>query len=794
MHPPKLIATLAACAVQVLAQHGPRTWPEAYDLAEAAFARLSQSEKIGIVTGIGWNQEPLGPCIGNTSPAWSIGYPSLCLHDGPQGIRWADGVTAFTPAVQAASTWDRRLISERGTFLGEEFRGKGIHVILGPAPGPLGKNPNGGRNWEGFSPDPYLQGIATALTVTATQDVGVQTAVKHFIANEQEVNRETISSNVDDRSMHELYLWPFADAIHADATSVMCAYNRVNGTYACENDVVLTRLLKEEMGFPGYVMSDWFVAQQTTAGSANAGMDMATPGSDWGGGNQLWGPRLQQAIDRGDVPQSRLDDMVRRILAAWYLVGQDEGFPPVDFDVDVQADHARNVRDVARDGTVLLKNDDNILPLRFPGRVAVIGSSSVPNPNGINSCLDHGCDRGALGMGWGSGAVMYPYFVAPLQAIQEQARADGFEVVSSATDSVNAGANAARGADVAIVFITANSGEAYITVEGNPGDRIDLDPWHNGNELVEAVAAANENVVVVVHSTGPVILERILAQPNVKAIVWGGLPSQENGNAAVDILWGKVNPNGKLPYTIARSMQDYSSTVQFEGLQDNFEEGLYIDYRHFDAEDIAPRYEFGFGLSFTTFGYSDLHIDAELDPGPAYGDIIPGGRADLFGEPVRVDVTITNTGDVAGAEVPQLYLGLPESAPPTPPKQLRGFDKVWLAPGESQVVTFDLRRKDVSYWDVGLQEWVVPLGTFRVFVGSSSRDIRAEGEFVSGCFHGQYAAIRAKACDERNQNRSGPMVLWSAVTTFGRCVKYRVGSLQNVSNPEFRHITWDITY
>lgn len=596
MHSRKLIATLAACTVQVLAQHGNQEWDQAYSQAEAALQQLSQSEKIGIVTGIGWNQGPNGPCIGNTSPASSINYPSLCLHDGPQGIRWSEGVTAFTPAVQAASTWDRSLMLERGIFLGEEFRGKGIHVILGPAPGALGKNPNGGRNWEGFSPDPYLQGIGTSLTVEGIQQVGVQAAAKHFIVNEQEVNREDISSNADDRTLHELYLWPFADAVRANVASIMCSYNRVNGTYACENDEVLTRLLKEELGFPGYVMSDWFVAQQTTSGSANAGMDMATPGSDWGGSNQLWGPRLQQAIDRGEVPQSRLDDMVTRILAAWYLLGQDQGYPSVDFSPDVQANHAQNVRAVARDGAVLLKNDDNILPLQSPGTVAVIGSSSVPNPNGVNSCVDHGCDRGALGMGWGSGSVTYPYFVAPFEAITTQAQADGFQVVSSTTDDVNSGASAARNADVAIVFIMANSGEAYIEVQGNPGDRINLDPWHNGNELVEAVAAVNENVIVVVHSTGPVILERILALPNVKAIVWGGLPSQENGNAVVDVLWGKVNPNGKLPYTIARSMDDYSSTAIFNRLEDNFEEGLYVDYRHFDAAGIEPRYEFGYGL------------------------------------------------------------------------------------------------------------------------------------------------------------------------------------------------------
>ncbi|EEY22483.1 beta-glucosidase [Verticillium alfalfae VaMs.102] len=681
---------------------------------------------IGIVTGIGWNQAPNGPCIGNTSPVSSIGYPSLCLHDGPLGVRWGKSITAFTPAVQAASTWDVELIRQRGAYLAAEFKGTGVNVILGPAPGALGKNAEGGRNWEGFAPDPYLQGIASQVTVEALQAGGVQATAKHFIVNEQEINREQISSNVDDRTMHELYLWPFADTLRANVAAVMCSYNRVNGTHACENSGVLNDLLKTELGFPGYVMSDWFVAQQTTSGAANAGMDMSMPGSGWGGGDELWGPKLQAAIDAGEVEQSRLEDMGRRILAGWYLLGQDGGYPPVNIQANVQANHAENVRACARDGTVLLKNEDAILPLKAPGSIAVIGSSSIQNPNGINSCVDQGCNEGALGMGWGSGAVEYPYLVAPLDAIKVQAAADGTDIVSSTTDDTAAGARAATGADVALVFITANSGEGYLTVEGNVGDRNNLDPWNDGNELVAAVAAVNDNVVVVVHSTGAVILERILALPSVKAVVWGGLPSQENGNAVVDIVWGSTNPNGKLPYTIAKSENDYSSKVIRNGGDDNFSEGLYVDYRHFDAQNIEPRFEFGFGLLLE----HRHQLGGHWRPS-ALGETGPGGRIDLFDDVAEVTATITNTGEVAGAEVAQcVHHAAAKARPATPPQAAaRISPKLKLAAGRVRG-TGDVSppggAKDLSYWDVTSQNWIVPQAPIGVKVARRAGDIRLE--------------------------------------------------------------------
>ncbi|KAK4220888.1 beta-glucosidase cel3A [Podospora fimiseda] len=702
---------------------GTAAWAAAQSKAAAAVARLSQQDKINMVTGIGWER---GPCVGNTSPVNSIRYPQLCLQDGPLGIRFATGATTFTPAIQAASTWDIELIRQRAIWHGQEAKAAGVHVILGPAPGALGKIPAAGRNWEGFGVDPYLAGIASAVTIEGLQSSGVQATVKHFLLNEQEYNRETMSSNADDRTVHELYLWPFADAVHSNVASVMCSYNKVNGSWACENDKLLNGLLKTELGFPGYVVSDWN-AHHTTNGAANAGMDMTMPGTDFNGGKVLWGPQLNTAVNNGQVPRSRLDDMAKRILASWYLVGQDAGYPQTNLRANVQGNHKENTRAVARDGTVLLRND-GILPLKNPRRIALVGSATVVNPRGMNACVDRGCNEGALGMGWGSGTAEYPYFVSPHDALRTRAQQDGATVVLHSSDNTNNVQNVVSGADVAIVVITADSGEGYITVQGHAGDRNHLDPWHNGNQLVQAVAQANKNVIVVVHSTGPVILETILNTPGVRAVVWGGLPGNENGNAMVDILYGLVSPSGKLPYTIGKSPSDYGTAV-IRG-DDNFREGLFIDYRHFDNARIEPRFEFGFGLSYTNFTFSDLTITSNARSGPATGPTIPGGRADLWEDVATITAVVKNTGGVQGAEVPQLYITLPSSAPSTPPKQLRGFAKLKLAPGASGTAIFNLRRKDLSYWDTARQNWVVPSGEFGVSVGASSRDIRLTGKFT----------------------------------------------------------------
>lgn len=722
------LLTLLAGALLAQAQLppvGPDAWTEALSKATAALSKLSQSDKITIVTGVGWEK---GPCVGNTAPIPSIQYPQLCLQDGPLGVRFATNANSFTPGIQAGSTWDVDLVRQRGVHIGAEARGCGVHVLLGPAPGALGKNPHGGRNWEGFGSDPYLQGVMSAATIGGIQSQGVQATVKHFLANEQERNRETMSSNVPDRPMHELYLWPFADAVHANVASVMCSYNKVNSTWACENSPLLNRVLKTELGFPGFVVSDWN-AQHSTALSATSGLDLTMPGSDFSGRGTgvYWGPALNQAVSASQVPASRLNDMVKRVLAGWYLLGQDGGsHPRIDMKASVsQQVHREGIRAVARDGIVLLKNEGGVLPLKKSAKLALVGSAAAVNPKGRNACPDRGCNEGALGMGWGSGTTEYPYLVSPHDALKR----DGNVVALHASDSTSGVADKVKGADVVLVFITADSGEGYLTTEGVAGDRPNLDPWHNGNALVKAAAEAHGNVVVVVQSVGPVVLEAVLALEGVKAVVWAGLGSQEMGNALVDVVMeGGVGPSGKLVYTIAKREGDYGSKVVAG--DDDFKEGLFVDYRHFDKMGVEPRYEFGFGLSYTNFTYGGLTVASTATTGPATGKVVPGGRADLWDEVAAVSAMVENTGGVDGAEVVQLYLTLPSSAPETPVRQLRGFAKLKLKSGESKAALFNLRKRDLCYWDVAKQEWVVPAGKFIVSVGASSRDLRLVGEFT----------------------------------------------------------------
>jgi beta-glucosidase len=277
-----------------------------------------------------------------------------------------------------------------------------------------------------------------------------------------------MSSNIDDRTLHELYLWPFADAVRANVASVMCSYNQLNGSFSCESEHGLTGLLKSELGFPGYIVSDWN-AQHTTANSANAGLDMTMPGSDFNNppGSIYWGQNLANAISSGQVPQSRLDDMVTRILASWYLVGQDQGYPAIAFsswnngqaNVNVTSNHNEIAYTVARDSIVLLKNSNNALPLNKPSSIAIIGTDAQTNSAGPNACTDRGCDTGTLAMGWGSGSCQFPYLIDPLTAIKGQAASDGTTITTSISDDSNAGASAAKNAEYAIVFINSDSGE-----------------------------------------------------------------------------------------------------------------------------------------------------------------------------------------------------------------------------------------------------------------------------------------------------------------------------------------------
>ncbi|CAG7851633.1 Probable beta-glucosidase L; AltName: Full=Beta-D-glucoside glucohydrolase L; AltName: Full=Cellobiase L; AltName: Full=Gentiobiase L; Flags: Precursor [Serendipita indica DSM 11827] len=703
-------------------------WAAAYSKAKAALTKYNLTEKVALTTGAGWQVEG---CVGNIPAIPSQNFPGICLQDAPSGVRLATEVSSFPSGINTVATFNRDLMYQRAVAMGAEFKGKGIGVALSPMMN-IFRAPAAGRAFEGSS-EPYLTGVASALTVQGIQSQGVQATAKHWLNNEQEHFRDYSSSNVDDRTQHEVYAYPFIQSIVAGAASVMCSYNRVDNKYACSNPELLNGLLKSDIGFKGYVMSDWWANHATS--DALAGLDMTMPGNKVYGNapDSYFGPELIAAVQNGTVPQSRVDDMALRILA-------DKGFPapniwswdfndPRNKHVDVQADHKKIIRQIGAASTVLLKNK-KALPFKKPRSLALIGSDAAVNPAGPNACPDRGCNNGTLAQGWGSGTVEYPYLVDPLSAITARAKQDGTVVSSSLSDTdLAAAAATAKGKDAAIVFITADSGEGYITVEGNQGDRNDLFAWHGGDDLVKAVAAVNRNTIVVVHATGPILMEAWIENPNVSAVLWAGVPGQEAGNAITDVLYGATNPSGRLPFTIAKQRSDYPADILYTSTEEipqiNYTEGLLIDYRWFDAKKIAPRFEFGFGLSYTKFDYSALAVWPYASKGGPRLTTDPT----LFENIATVTFILCNKGPLEGTEIPQLYLEFPKSAN-SPPQLLKGFEAVSLKKGETRVVKFDLTRQDLSIWNTNAQRWVIPSGSFGVSVGASSRDKRLKGTLV----------------------------------------------------------------
>ncbi|KAF8496226.1 beta-glucosidase [Russula emetica] len=733
-------------------------WARAYHKAKTKVANWSLEQKVNITTGVGWMN---GRCGGNIPPVGD--FPGLCLDDSSLGVNGADFVTVFPAGFNAASTWKRSLLRARGVAVGKEHVGKGVNIALGPMMN-IGRVPQGGRNWEGFGPDPFLAGVGAYETILGMQSAGVQTCAKHYINNEQENQRMMESSNVGDRTQHEIYVAPFLRSVMAGLTSVMCSYNLINGTYACENDYTINHILKNELGFQGFVMSDW-TAQHSTI-SAMAGLDMSMPGDiSFGSNTSYFGANLTAYVQNKTIPEARLDDMATRILASWYLLDQDSpNYPKTNFDgffpldeatnehIDVQDGHGELVREIDTSSIVLLKNVNGALPLKKPRRIVLIGSDAGPaHIAGPNEFTFQGGVDGILAIGWGSGTASFTYKISPYEAFQARARKDhtsfswffdDFNLVGAATAAVQQ--------DVALVFLQSDSGEDIVTVDGNAGDRKNLTAWLNGDALVRAVASQNNNTIVVINSVGPLILEPWIEHPNVTAVVWAGLGGTETGNALVEVIYGAVNPSGRLPYTIAKSAEDYPAQLVLGGdgeeiLNITYSEGLFIDYRHFDAKNITPRFEFGFGLSYTQFQYSGLSIapveddagqdqDGQLEanwlgakPGPQG---VGSSTALWLHRPAYiVSFTVQNAGQVAGTEISQVYLHFPDSAG-EPPSVLRGFTDVELQPGESMTVNVTFSRYDLSVWDVPSQTWVRAPGTYSLSIGASSRDFRLKGTLL----------------------------------------------------------------
>ncbi|EJT78053.1 hypothetical protein GGTG_03156 [Gaeumannomyces tritici R3-111a-1] len=719
-----------------------RAWTNAYRKAVTLVSKMTLEEKVNVTRGFP------GQCVGNSGAVPRLGVAPICFADGPAGLRGQEFVSAFPAGIHLAATFDAELMYDYGLALGREFRDRGVHMALGPVSGPLGRIARAGRNWEGLSNDPYLAGVGMGQVTRGMQDSGVVATPKHWLLNEQEFRRresalgEAVSSNVDDRTIHELYVWPFMDSLAHGAGSVMCSYQRANHSYGCQNSKLLNGILKTELGFEGFVVSDW-EAQMGGVASANAGMDVVMPRGGF------WGDNLTEAVKNGSVSTTRLDDMATRLFAAMYHLGQEHDYPQPGiwnnrqkhFRVDAQRDHAKLIRKIGAAGTVLVKNVNKTLPLKDPRFLAIYGYDATVKASpwanrdryGGGYEVNFGWEtfNGTLITAGGSGGNTPPYVVSPFQAIQERISASAgvlrwdFYSESPASYYDNA--------EACLVFINSYASESF--------DRLGLADGHS-DRLVNNIANNCASTIVVVHSAGIRTVDAWVDHPNVTAVIFGGLPGQESGHALADVLWGDVNPAGRLPYTIARREEDYgkllNSSIKFDFFpDDDFEEGLYIDYRAFDRDGIEPRFAFGFGLSYTDFAYNGLKtavvptpegaVPAEL-PDPAVR-VVQGGHPELWDTVATVRATVRNSGGVEGIETAQLYVGVPGGD--SPARQLRGIRRVGpLSPGEARPITFELTRRDLSVWDVVAQQWRVRRGEYKIYVGASSRDLRLNGTLV----------------------------------------------------------------
>ncbi|CDK28769.1 unnamed protein product [Kuraishia capsulata CBS 1993] len=721
-------------------------WEFAYLKAVEIVSQLTNEEKVNLT--VGYSSELTG-CSGMIQSIPDLGFDGMCLQDAGNGVRGTDMVSSYASGIHVGASWNKQLAYDRALYMGAEFRRKGANVILGPVVGPLGRVATSGRNWEGFSSDPYLTGSLAYETVVGLQK-NVVACVKHYIGNEQETNRSppgsyggtsatkynaSVSANIDDKTMHEAYLWPFQDSVHAGAGSIMGSYNRVNNSYACQNSKALNGLLKTELGFQGFVVSDWG-GQHTGIASANAGLDMAMPSSSyWESGH------LVEAVNNGSVSQDRLDDMATRVIAAWYkyarLDDPGNGMPSNVLEahdlVDARDPASKNtIFQGAVEGHVLVKNVDNALPLKKPKLISLYGYDGIATDTEIQGASSgfggFGGDvaaisNGTLYTGGGSGSNTPSYIDAPFNAFSQKAWEDGSFL---SWDFASAEPNVNAESDVCIVFIN-----AYAT-EGS--DRPNLADKYSDN-LVESVADQCANTMVVIHNAGIRLVDNWIDHENITAVIMAHLPGQDAGRSLVEVMYGKQSPSGRLPYTVAKKESDYGTlldpttpegNVDLYYSQSNFTEGVYIDYKAFIKSNITPRYEFGFGLTYTTFEYTDLDLQtasANQSYLPPDCTIAEGGPVSLWDVLATAKVTVTNTGEVAAAEVAQLYVGIPNG----PPKVLRGYGKQTIQPGQSAEYVFDLTRRDLSTWDTVTQNWVLQAGSYPVYVGKSVLDIQIGG-------------------------------------------------------------------
>ncbi len=632
--------------------------------------------------------------------------PTVVDTDGPDGVRFTEGVTAFAAPIAVASSWDLDLAELKGAAQADEAYDVGKNVILGPGVA-SGRTVLSGRTAEYFGEDAVLAGLMAASTIVGIEDSNdpdkaVLSDLKHFIANEQETNRSSSSSNVDERTLVESYSLVSEIAITRGGTSsVMCSYNQINGTYACENADVLNTLLKDQIGFEGYVVSD-FGAVHSTADALMNGLDQ-----ELNSPNYFAPAKLDAALEAGEITQERILDAAHRVVEAYIGGGlfdnplQDEAVEDASTD-----EHKEIALQTALEGSVLLQNDGTLpISLGDDLTVGLFGAtSSATATEGISA-------SSVCSMKWafgGGGTMNCEDLVAPDEAFAEAiAEAGGTLVVNDGSDLESVTADAA-GVDVAIVFGYQRTGEF--------SDLEDLSLQGGGDELIATVAAANDQTVVVLNTGSAVEMPWL---DDVSGVLEMWYPGEQFGPALVQLLTGEVSPSGHLPMTFPASLEETptgASEAQFPGIMDSsnirqvdYSEGMEIGYRWYEAQDVEPLFEFGYGLTYSEFEYSHLQVTPTSHKGT---------------NEIRVKFRVTNTGDVAATEVAQVYLELPASAD-EPSKRLAGWASVDLEPGEHENVTVTFTAEDqedlhlLQYWDADDDEWVTPSGTYTVTVGGS---------------------------------------------------------------------------
>ncbi len=650
-------------------------------------SQMSLEEKAGLCSGLdSWR----------TKPVARLGIPAITMTDGPHGLRKVvdpdqlgldDSIpaTCFPSGAGLACSWDRALIERVGNALAEECLAEQVSILLGPAAN-IKRSPLCGRNFEYFSEDPYLSSEMAAHHIRGVQSRGVGSSLKHFCANNQEHRRLSVDAVIDERTLREIYLASFEGAVkQAEPWTVMCAYNKVNGEYCSENEYLLTTVLKEEWGHQGLVVSDWGAVDRREKALA-AGLELEMPSSH-GVGER----RIVAAVKNGQLREEVLDRAVERLLRIIFRAA-DNRRDHCAYDRDA---HHRLAGEVAQECMVLLKNEERILPLFKTGTFAIIGRfAETPRYQGGGSSHVHPTRldniREELGRVAGPDA-RFSY-------------AAGYSLEDDAVDAglLNEAKTVASQADVAVLFV--GLPERH---ESEGFDREHLRLPENHTRLIEEVAAVQPNVVVVLCNGSPVEMPWI---DKAKGVLEAYLGGQALGGAVARLLFGAANPCGKLAETFPKRLSDNPSYLNFPGEGDRVEywEGQFVGYRYYDAKNIAPLFPFGHGLSYTTFEYSAIAVDKKE-------------LSDT--ELLNVTVKIRNTGSMAGKEIVQLYVRDVASAVIRPPKELKGFAKIALAPGEAKTVTFALDKRAFAYYNVDIKDWHVATGQFEILVGGSARDL-----------------------------------------------------------------------